>query len=381
MAYNIDFRQATSDAPACLTEYLNYLTTIKNRSQLTALNYYTDLRMFMRFLKVKNKLVDANEDFSEIKISDLDDKYIKAVPLTDAMEFLSFTVSERSNQAKARSRKAVSLRQFYKFLTNNKAWFAASPMLNLELPSPKNALPKHLTLQECGQLLHEGFKEFSSWMDYRDYAMIIMFLNCGMRLSELVGINVNDFVENIDPSQPDVKYLSVKVLGKGNKERIVYLNEQCVDAVTKYTEARKSVADPKEKALFISKRGNRITNRRVEQIIDDRLKACGLAGKGISVHKLRHTMIKTFIEKSGLDPEKYSTHKLRHTAATLMYQNGVDVRVLKEVLGHENLNTTQIYTHVVNTQLRDAINSNPVMDIKNDLPEPDLKQDEDKNNK
>ena len=208
MAYNIDFRQATSDAPACLTEYLNYLTTIKNRSQLTALNYYTDLRMFMRFLKVKNKLVDANEDFSEIKISDLDDKYIKAVTLTDAMEFLSFTVSERSNQAKARSRKAVSLRQFYKFLTNNKAWFAASPMLNLELPSPKNALPKHLTLQECGQLLHEGFKEFSSWMDYRDYAMIIMFLNCGMRLSELVGINVNDFVENIDPSQPCVKYLS-----------------------------------------------------------------------------------------------------------------------------------------------------------------------------
>ena len=356
MAYNIDFRQATSDAPACLTEYLNYLTTIKNRSQLTALNYYTDLRMFMRFLKVKNKLVDANEDFSEIKISDLDDKYIKAVTLTDAMEFLSFTVTERSNQAKARARKAVSLRQFYKFLTNNKAWFAASPMLNLELPSPKNALPKHLTLQECGQLLHEGFKEFSSWMDYRDYAMIIMFLNCGMRLSELVGINVNDFVENIDPSQPCVKYLSVKVLGKGNKERIVYLNEQCVEAVTRYKIERDSVADPKEKDLFISKRGNRISNRRVEQIID-RLKACGLAGKGISVHKLRHT------------------------AATLMYQNGVDVRVLKEVLGHENLNTTQIYTHVVNTQLRDAINSNPVMDIKNDLPEPDLKQDEDKNNK
>ena len=180
-------------------------------------------------------------------------------------------------------------------------------MLNLELPSPKNALPKHLTLQECSQLLHEGFKEFSSWMDYRDYAMIIMFLNCGMRLSELVGTNVNDFVENIDTSQPDTKYISIKVLGKGNKERIVYLNEQCVDAVAKYTEARKSVADPKEKALFISKRGNRITNRRVEQIIDDRLKACGLAGKGISVHNLRQT------------------------AATQMYQNGDDVRVFIEV--------------------------------------------------
>ena len=139
MGYNIDFRRATADAPACLTEYLNYLTTIKNRSQLTALNYYTDLRMFMRFLKIKNKLVPEDTELSEITIGDLDEKYIRNVTLSDAMEFLSFTVSERSNQAKARSRKAVSLQQFYKFLTNNKAWFAASPMLNLELPSPKHA--------------------------------------------------------------------------------------------------------------------------------------------------------------------------------------------------------------------------------------------------
>ena len=246
MAYNIDFRQATSDAPACLTEYLNYLTTIKNRSQLTALNYYTDLRMFMRFLKVKNKLVDANEDFSEIKISDLDDKYIKAVTLTDAMEFLSFTVSERSNQSKARSRKAVSLRQFYKFLTNNKAWFAASPMLNLELPSPKNALPKHLTLQECGQLLHEGFKEFSSWMDYRDYAMIIMFLNCGMRLAELVGMDLGDI---------DLEQRQIRLFGKGHKERMVYLNDACVEALQLYLRKRNTMEglSPKEKAVFITR--------------------------------------------------------------------------------------------------------------------------------
>ena len=351
MAYNIDFRRATSDAPACLTEYLNYLTTIKNRSQLTALNYYTDIRMFMRFLKIKNKLVAEDAEFSEITISDLDEKYIRNVTLSDVMEFLSFTVSERSNQAKARSRKAVSLRQFYKFLTNNKAWFTASPMLNLELPSPKNALPKHLTLQECEQLLKNGFGDFSSWMDYRDYAMIVMFLNCGMRLSELVGLDVNDFSENLDPSQPDVVYISVKVIGKGNKERIVYLNNQCVDALTKYKAIRATVVEPKVKALFVSKQGKRITNRRVEQIIDDRLRICGLSGKGISVHKLRHT------------------------AATLMYQNGVDVRVLKEVLGHENLNTTQIYTHVVNSQLRDAINRNPVMDIDTAPPTADAEKD------
>ena len=351
MGYNIDFRRATADAPACLTEYLNYLTTIKNRSQLTALNYYTDIRMFMRFLKIKNKLVAEDAEFSEITISDLDEKYIRNVTLSDVMEFLSFTVSERSNQAKARSRKAVSLRQFYKFLTNNKAWFTASPILNLELPSPKNALPKHLTLQECEQLLKNGFGDFSSWMDYRDYAMIVMFLNCGMRLSELVGLDVNDFSENIDPSQPDVVYISVKVIGKGNKERIVYLNNQCVDALTKYKAIRATVVEPKVKALFVSKQGKRITNRRVEQIIDDRLRICGLSGKGISVHKLRHT------------------------AATLMYQNGVDVRVLKEVLGHENLNTTQIYTHVVNSQLRDAINRNPVMDIDTAPPTADAEKD------
>ena len=203
-----------------------------------------------------------------------------------------------------------------------------------------NPSESHLVIQSC--------REEDTRIGKRDAAIFALGLGCGLRRNELGTLRLKD----VDRSEH-----SLRILGKGNKERIVYLNEQCVDAVTKYTEARKSVADPKEKALFISKRGNRITNRRVEQIIDDRLKACGLAGKGISVHKLRHT------------------------AATLMYQNGVDVRVLKEVLGHENLNTTQIYTHVVNTQLRDAINSNPVMDIKNDLPEPDLKQNEDKNNK
>ena len=329
MAYNIDFRQATSDAPACLTEYLNYLTTIKNRSQLTALNYYTDLRMFMRFLKVKNKLVDANEDFSEIKISDLDDKYIKAVTLTDAMEFLSFTVSERSNQAKARSRKAVSLRQFYKFLTNNKAWFAASPMLNLELPSPKNALPKHLTLQECGQLLHEGFKEFSSWMDYRDYAMIIMFLNCGMRLAELVGMDLGDI---------DLEQRQIRLFGKGHKERMVYLNDACVEALQLYLRKRNTMEglSPKEKAVFITRmRKERISNRRVEQLISGAMKAAGLKG--------------------------FSTHKLRHTAATLMYQTGnVDILTLKQLLGHSSVGTTQIYTHLQEFQVRAAIEQNPL---------------------
>ncbi len=331
MAFNDRF----ADAPPCLKEYINYLSTIKNRSQLTIINYYSDIKLFMRFLKIKNNLVPADTDFSEINISDLDESYIRNVTLNDALEFLSFTINERGNQAKARARKAVTLRQFYKFLTNNKAWFTASPMLNLELPSPKNALPKHLTLSESEQLLRHGFAEMKDWQDYRDFAMTVLFINCGMRLSELVGINLNDIIENVDFQSGNKEiYYSVKVLGKGNKERIVYLNDQCVMAIKNYTQLRPQTKG--ENALFISKQYKRISNRRVEQIIENRLKACGLSGKGISVHKLRHT------------------------AATLMYQNGVDVRVLKEVLGHENLNTTQIYTHVVNQQLRDAMNNNPI---------------------
>lgn len=331
MAFNDRF----ADSPPCLKDYINYLSTIKNRSQLTIINYYSDIKLFMRFLKVKNNLVSASTDYSEIEIADLDENYIRNVTLNDALEFLSFTINERSNQAKARTRKAVALRQFYKYLTNNKGWYKASPMLNLELPSPKNALPKHLTLSESEQLLRYGFAEMNDWQDYRDFAMTVLFINCGMRLSELVGININDIIENVD-FQSGIKdtYYSVKVLGKGNKERIVYLNEQCVIALKNYTQLRPQIKG--ENALFISKQYKRISNRRVEQIIEARLKACGLSGKGISVHKLRHT------------------------AATLMYQNGVDVRVLKEVLGHENLNTTQIYTHVVNQQLRDAMNNNPI---------------------
>ncbi len=325
-----------TDAPACLKDYLSYLGTVKNRSQLTITNYYSDLKLFLRFLKVKHGLASA-EDFSEIKIEDIPENIIKNVTLNDALEFLSFTINERSNQAKARARKAVALRQFYKYLTNNKAWFVASPMLNLELPSPKNALPKHLTLTESEQLLKLAFKDMNDWQDYRDFAMTVLFINCGMRLSELVGINLNDIIRNIDFTDgKETPYYSVKVLGKGNKERIVYLNNQCVMALENYTQLRPD--NKGENALFVSKFGKRISNRRVEQIIEARLQACGLSGKGISVHKLRHT------------------------AATLMYQNGVDVRVLKEVLGHENLNTTQIYTHVVNQQLRDAMNNNPIAD-------------------
>lgn len=301
------------------------------RSELTVKNYYTDIKLYLRFLKVDRGLCKEN-DFDNIRISDVSEEIVRSSTLNDLLSFLAYVSSERNNQGKARARKAVSLRQFFKYLTIKKMWFDVSPAQNLELPSPKKSLPKHLTIEQATNLL-KNCSDFKSWEDYRDYCMITFFLNCGMRLSELVGINYTDYISTTANGQT-ITY--IKILGKGNKERIVYLNSACISAYQNYISVR---PEGKDAALFISRRGTRISNRRVEQIIDEKLKLSGLDGMGFSVHKLRHT------------------------AATLMYQNGVDVRVLKEVLGHENLDTTQIYTHVANEQIRNAIDMNPLADV------------------
>lgn len=324
-----------SDAPQYLIDFLDHISVIKGRSNLTVKNYYCDLRLFLRYLKVQNDPALSEKNFSEIVIADTPESYIKSVTLTDIMGFLHFTMDERQNQQKARARKAVAIRQFFKYLTDNKGWFEVSPASKLELPSPKNALPKHLSIEQANQLLAEC-SNIDNWPDARDYCMITFFLNCGMRLSELVGISVNDYIKSTDP-KTGVTYSFLKVIGKGNKERVIYLNNACVSAYEAYMSVKPNVQG--EKALFLSKRYKRISNRRVEQIIEEKMKLSGLAGYGFSVHKLRHT------------------------AATLMYQNGVDVRILKEVLGHENLNTTQIYTHVSDNQIKQAMDQNPLSGI------------------
>lgn len=324
-----------ADSPQYLIDFLDYMSVIKSRSPLTVKNYYCDLRLFLRYLKVHNdSSLDASE-FSEISVEDTPESLVRAVTLNDILGFLHFTMDERNNHQKARARKAVSIRQFFKYLTDNKNWFEVSPAAKLELPSPKNALPKHLTVEQANQLLSEC-SDIKDWADSRDYCIITFFLNCGIRLSELVGISVNDYITTKD-TQTGESYAFLKVIGKGNKERIIYLNNACVSAYEAYMKLRPKVQG--EKALFLSKRYKRISNRRVEQIIEERLMKSGLSGYGFSVHKLRHT------------------------AATLMYQNGVDVRVLKEVLGHENLNTTQIYTHVSDSQIKQAMDKNPLAEV------------------
>lgn len=324
-----------NDSPAYLSDFLIYLSTVKIRSALTVKNYYCDLRLFLRFLKLKKDPSLSDTDFSQITIADVPEEYVKDVTLSDILEFLNFTIDKRLNQPKARARKAVAIRQFFKYLTDYKNWFEVSPANKLELPSPKNALPKYLTVEQANQLLSEC-SEIKRWEDSRDYCMVTFFLNCGMRLSELVGINVTDYITSLYPKTNE-KYSFVKVVGKGNKERIIYLNGSCVSAYEAYIKVRPNVQG--EKALFLSKQYKRISNRRVEQIIEEKFMKSGLAGYGFTVHKLRHT------------------------AATLMYQNGVDVRILKEVLGHKNLNTTEIYTHVSDMQIKQAMDQNPLSDI------------------
>lgn len=335
------------DAPQLLKDYLIYLQIVKNRSELTVLNYYTDLKSFFRYYKIKTgRASDDPSEFQNISISDITETDIKSVDLMMAQEFLIFTKNEKDNHPKARYRKGVALRQFFKYLTNNKALFKVSPLANLELPTPKAALPKYLTLEESVDMLSNIETSDSK----RDYCIITFFLNCGMRLSELVGINMQDIRSTHDKNGHEV--WTLKVTGKGNKERIIYLNDACVNAYNDYldlaetdNEKRDAAGNrnmtAKTDALFLSRRNTRISNRRVQQIVEECLKASGLDNRGLSVHKLRHT------------------------AATLMYQNGVDVRVLKEVLGHENLNTTQIYTHISDEQMENAMNRNPLSEIKN----------------
>ncbi len=308
--------------PISVTEYLNYLVSVKNKSMLTVLEYASDLRLFFRFLLQLRKLVDPSLPFEEINISNLDIDIISSVTLSDAYAFLTYCKTKRANDSSARARKAVSIKRFYRFLEINKK-IESNPLRELESPKKKKSLPKYLTLEQSLKLLEsvEGKNK------ERDYCILTLFLNCGMRLSELVAINLSDFSDNN----------TLTVLGKGDKERTIYLNEACLVAVKSYMAVRPVDGVKDRDALFISSQKRRISPKTIQKMVEDYLEKAGLGGMGFSVHKLRHT------------------------AATLMYQHGnVDVLLLKEILGHENLATTEIYTHVVNSQLREAVDANPL---------------------
>lgn len=308
--------------PSLVRVYLNYLMSIKAKSELTVLEYGSDLRLFFRYISLIKGLCDKSTPFEEINISLLSNDVIFNVTLEDAYSFLAYCRKERNNNTNARARKVVAIKRFYKYLEIN-GYLENNRIAFLESPQTKRGLPKYLSLEQSVMLLQSVDGKFKE----RDYCILTLFLNCGLRLSELVGINISHIKDNN----------TLVVLGKGNKERTIYLNNACLSAIKSYMAVRPVDGVKDRDALFISNQKRRISKQSVQKMVEAYLKKCGLDGMG------------------------FSTHKLRHTAATLMYQHGnVDPLQLKEILGHENLSTTEIYTHIHNDQLKKAVDSNPL---------------------
>jgi len=315
----VDYR---TEAPPILRDFLVYHETIQGHSRKTVDEYYLDLRNFFRFLKHDKNLVPRNTPLDEISIDDADLSLVRDVTLTDIYSYMNYLSRDRGLNNASRARKVATIRSFYKYLTNKAKLLETNPVQDLDSPRMKKSLPKYLNLEESMELLDNVDGKNAT----RDYCILTLFLNCGLRISELVGLN-----------KTDVRGDQLRVLGKGNKERMLYLNDACQSALEDWLTERDLLALVDQNALFVT-----LQNRR-------RISTA-------AVHKL----VKKHLAAAGLDSTQYSSHKLRHTAATLMLQNGVDVRTLQEVLGHDHLNTTQIYTHVDNDDLRAAAKANPL---------------------
>ncbi len=323
------------DAPPLLRDFLVYIATIKGKSEQTAYEYYLDLRFFLRYLLHSRKLVPMDMPFDEIPFQSVDAEFLKTITLSEVYDYLGYIAQQRPRQhnspnteyglcATSRARKVASLRAFFKYLTVKTHILEVNPVAELDSPSLPKRLPKYLTLDDSKALLAHVDGAFAA----RDYCILTLFLNCGMRVSELAGINLQDIREN-----------TLRVIGKGNKERTLYLNDACIAALEAYLPER-IVPHPADKnALFTSRNRNRLSVPTIKMLVKKHLAA------------------------AGLDTHKYSTHKLRHTAATLMYQNGVDLRTLQTVLGHRSVDTTMIYTHIQDENVRAAALNNPLASV------------------
>ena len=324
--------QRYTDCPTILRDFLTYHETIKGQSQKTISEYYLDLRMFLRFIKLMRGDMPLNTRLDDIDIKDVDIEFIRSITTSDIFDFLSYLANDRvvnpdspapeyGISSTARARKLSAIKSFYKYLTVRTKQLQENPVADLEYPKLRKSLPRYLTLEQSAALL----KAVSGQNEKRDYAILMLFLNCGIRRSELVGLNLTDVYED-----------RIRVVGKGNKERIVYFGAACRKAIDAYLVERNQKVLTDNRALFGSRDGNRISVTAV------------------------HRLVKKALLQAGLDATQFSAHKLRHTAATMMLSGGVDVKTVQEVLGHENLNTTQIYTHIENTELKVASEANPL---------------------
>lgn len=321
-----------SDCPQILRDFLTYHETIKGQSQLTIAEYALDLRMFLRFIRLMRNEMPLDTDLNTIDIRNLDLEFIRSIQTSEIFDFLSYLASDRplnpdspasdhGVSASTRARKLSAIKSFYKYLTVRTKKLQENPVADLEYPKLRKSLPKYLTMEQSAALL----RSVSGQNEIRDYAILMLFLNCGIRRSELVGLNITDVYED-----------RIRVVGKGNKERFVYFGTPCRKAIDAYMQERNQKVLTDNRALFGSRNGNRISVTAVHRLVEKALK------------------------QAGLDSTQFSAHKLRHTAATMMLSGGVDVKTVQEVLGHENLNTTQIYTHIENTELKIAAEANPL---------------------
>ena len=318
-----------NSCPAFLRDFLTYNETIKGKSSRSVEGYYIDLRTFFRYMLLVRGISPKNVEFNKIDINAADIELVRSVTISDLYAFMVYCKEELKNNTATRARKTSTLRIFFKYMSVQTHQIPTNPAELLESPKVKQSLPKHLTLENSLELLNsvDGANE------RRDYCILTLFLNCGLRLSELCGLNLSDI------SGDGI----MTVTGKGNKERAVYLNDSCLSAVKAYLAVRpnEGIVITDRNALFISRNHRRISPKTVQHIV------------------------KTYLSKAGLGGMGFSTHKLRHTAATLMYQHGnVDIRVLKDILGHANLGTTQIYTHVSDAQIKRAVDANPLSNVK-----------------
>lgn len=327
MNYAVDLKAL----PSLVREFASYKSVVQNASEKTISEYLLDLRTFFRFMLARDlKISMTSEEFEKIDVSAVDLEYIKHITQEDIYEFLMYADGTRKNLAAAKARKLSALKSFFKYLHVKRMMIDENPAANIESPKKKSTLPKFLSIEESLMLLEAVKNDRESKSRVRDYAIITLFLNCGMRVSELVGINISDV---------DREFRSLTVTGKGNKQRIVYLNSACKEALSDYYLERigQMHSNADTPALFLSNREQRLSVKTVQW------------------------MVYKYLDMAGLESKHYSVHKLRHTAATLMYQTGqVDVRVLKDILGHEQLNTTQIYTHVSNRSMEEAMENNPL---------------------
>lgn len=320
------------DCPQILRDFLTYHENIKGQSPKTISEYYLDLRMFLRFIKLMRSELHVRTNLDEINIRNIDLKFIEQITTSDVFDFLSYLANDRvinpdsaapdyGISPAARARKLSAIKSFYKYLTVRTKLLTENPVADLEYPKLRKSLPRYLTLEQSAALL----QAVSGPNEKRDYAILMLFLNCGIRRSELVGLNLTDVYED-----------RIRVVGKGNKERFVYFGSSCRKALDAYLPERNKKTLSDNRALFGSRDNNRISVSAV------------------------HRMVKKYLLMAGLDASNFSAHKLRHTAATMMLSGGVDVKTVQEVLGHENLNTTQIYTHIENTELKIAAEANPL---------------------